>query len=340
VFSTVAVANGLWEVEFFGGGLLASRPTGGTATMPDPGASFTTAQGNPSRLVSSWYFSDGALLLNQDEIALGVPQRITPLDALVGSGFAHRQNGRSLGVRVSRILNPRFTLEGTIEFGPGISLSEGNLAQLKSTAATFVSAWNGLLSTGPFQSASVTSTVTPTATEAGRQALTTGAVNIALRERGLWIPYVTLGAGFALSTGGTPTAQVVGAYRFVFNGTTPISETDSVTLHQAAGNSLVGVLGGGLKYYLSSRWGVRLDARWYLGRNTIDNLLDASPAAAPGSPAGSVASAINPAIQFSNSPSTGIQSSLSGPGLAGVRTFDGGGIQNQLSVSAGIIRRF
>jgi hypothetical protein len=53
-----------------------------------------------------------------------------------------------------------------------------------------------------------------------------------------------------------------------------------------------------------------------------------------------VASKTNPAIQFSNSPSTGILSSLSGPALSGARVFEGSGIQNQLSVTIGLIHPF
>ena len=154
------------------------------------------------------------------------------------------------------------------------------------------------------------------------------------------IPYLTVGAGVKSSGGDTPKTTIVGAYRFVFNGTTPVNETDSVTIRHAAGNSLVGILGGGVKYYLSPRWGVRFDARWYLSRNAIDNLVDANAIVTPGSPAGSVASATSPAIQFGNSPSTGIRSSLSGPALTGFRTFEGGGLQNQLSLTAGLLWRF
>ncbi len=52
-----------WEVEVHGGGMLAANnPTEGAATLPDPGAPFTTQLGAASRRVSSWYFGDGALL--------------------------------------------------------------------------------------------------------------------------------------------------------------------------------------------------------------------------------------------------------------------------------------
>jgi hypothetical protein len=154
------------------------------------------------------------------------------------------------------------------------------------------------------------------------------------------IPYLTVGAGLVSSSDETPATTIAGAYQFVFNGSTPIKETDSVTIRNTTGKALVGILGGGIKYYFSTRWGVRLDARWYISRNAIDNVVDASPAVTPGSPAGSAASFTSPAIQFSNSPSTGIQSTLGGPPLTGFRTFEGGGLQNQLSATAGLLWRF
>src|SRR5687768_10336490 len=65
-------AGARWEVEFHGGGNLLTSPTGGTVSLPGPGAVFTTATANPteSRREPSWYFGDGALLFNQAVEAL------------------------------------------------------------------------------------------------------------------------------------------------------------------------------------------------------------------------------------------------------------------------------
>ena len=63
--SATAQEREKWEVEFHGGGMLVNNPTGGTASLPDPGPAFITELGRPSRRESSWYFGDGALLLNQ-----------------------------------------------------------------------------------------------------------------------------------------------------------------------------------------------------------------------------------------------------------------------------------
>ena len=326
-----------WEVEFHVGGMLASHPTGGTATLPGPGLPFTTANGNPSRLVSSWYLGDGALLLNQVNAALGVPQRITPLDGILTSSIAQRQRGLTLGGRLSRILGPRYTVEVTVDYGPGLGLSSAGQDGIEASRAAFVSAWNGLFSTGPFQILTLTSKASTI--DAGHQLLATGAVNVALRQEGKFVPYVTLGGGLSSIVGGTPTTTLVGEYRSTFNGTTQIAEIDSVTVRHAAGKSMVGVFGGGSRYFVSPRWGVRVDARVYLSSNKVDNVLDVSNAI-PGGGSGSVASATSPAVQFSSSPQTGIQSSLSGPAVNGFRTFAGAGLQSQVSITIGIFRRF
>ena len=64
--------SGKWEIEFHGGGLLPTNPTGGTVSLPGPGEVFTSPSNVPaigpavhsSRRQSSWYFGDGAILFN------------------------------------------------------------------------------------------------------------------------------------------------------------------------------------------------------------------------------------------------------------------------------------
>lgn len=104
--ATPAAAQGQWEVEFHGGGMLSNHPEDGTAALRAAGTSFTTVTGLPSRRESSWYFGDGALLLNQVYTARGVSAKITALDPLLTSAVAQRQNGGSFGFRISRHINP------------------------------------------------------------------------------------------------------------------------------------------------------------------------------------------------------------------------------------------
>ena len=73
---------GKWEIEMHAGVARLGKPTEATTAMPRPGEAFTTRVGRPSRYVPSWYFGDGAELLNQWAAAFtNVPRihRITPL---------------------------------------------------------------------------------------------------------------------------------------------------------------------------------------------------------------------------------------------------------------------
>ena len=56
-----------WEVEVHGGGIRSTTPTDGTGALPAPGPTIpsTFVGGGATRAVSSWYFGDGAALLNQ-----------------------------------------------------------------------------------------------------------------------------------------------------------------------------------------------------------------------------------------------------------------------------------
>src|SRR6266536_1688658 len=58
-----------WEVDVYGGGLLATQPPPSAVKLPDAGQTFTTIVGGRSRAVSSWYFGDGAAELNQINLA-------------------------------------------------------------------------------------------------------------------------------------------------------------------------------------------------------------------------------------------------------------------------------
>src|SRR5262249_22575631 len=93
--SRAASQDRTWEVEVHGGGVFSSTPRGGTTTLPSPGPSGTTPiQGfQPARLVSSWYFGDGALQLNQALASTRLASSVTPLDGVLQSGIAERGGG-------------------------------------------------------------------------------------------------------------------------------------------------------------------------------------------------------------------------------------------------------
>ena len=275
-----------WEVEFHGGGLFTTNPTGGTISLPGPGQPFMTIPATPtaaplpSRYEPSWYFGDGTLLFNQAATALAsLPDQIVPLDPVLAGPLGEHRSGGSAGVRVSRVLTPRVTAELSVDYGfAPLRLTAANSEAIEATRASFTAGWRGVIL---FNRNRVLNSVTSTATLAdgsARQLFTSGAVNINLTTSAAIVPYVTLGAGVASVTGDLPTVTLNGNYQFLLGSGPPVDETDNVTVHDArTRHALAGVLGGGVKYHVSSRWGLRFDARVAVSKATANTDLDAIP---------------------------------------------------------------
>lgn len=346
--SGVAAAQGTadkWEVEVHGGMTQASSPSGGGAKLPDPGAPFRTlgGLGLPSRRVSSWYFGDGAVLLNQVNAAFGIAPRITPLDPVLQSTVV--RTGSSLfGIRVGRRINERFGAEFSFDYSRSqLEMTGTDVSAIEASRVSFISAWNGVIATAPilFQSPVVTSTSTMV-NRAGRQAFTVGALDINLTKAGKLTPFAILGAGVVSHLGDAPSVTIAGRYRFLFGGVIPVEESDTVTVrYSSPRRALAGVFGGGFKYAVSSRSGVRVDVRVHLSNREIDTLLDATPSVSTSIPGGT-SSATTPSLQFASNPpldSFG-PSSLSGPAIAGFKSFAGSGVQSQIGITAGWFWRF
>ena len=168
--------EGKWEIEIHGGGMLANRPTGGTAALPDAGAPFLTTTGRPSRRESSWYFGDGALLLNQLSAAISffpAVERVAPLDTVLTTSAAERQSGGSFGMRVSRLINSRFTAEASVDYSLGrLDMTSASLAGIEASRRSFASTWTAVFGVTPFLTPNVTSVSTIHNSE-GHQLLTT-----------------------------------------------------------------------------------------------------------------------------------------------------------------------
>jgi hypothetical protein len=345
-----AAAQGPWEIELHGGWMQSNHPEDGTAALPAAGTAFTTATGLPSRRESSWYFGDGALLVNQMYAARGVSARITALDPLLTSAAAQRQNGASVGVRVGRHITSRYTAEFSVDYSRAeLTMSDSAQAGIEASRASFLSAFSVPLPAGQVGLAPVL-TATSTATvdqQRGRQVFTTGALNINLKTAGKIIPYVTVGGGVVINSGDTPSATLAGNYRIAgppgsqLAGVVVHNETDTVNVrYSIEPHAFVGVVGGGLTYAVSSHWGVRLDIRAHISRNSISNLVDANPSVATLTPPTVLVIPANPAVQFSSNPSTGAQSSLGGPPLNGFQTFGGSGTHVQINIVPGFFWRF
>jgi len=363
------VNSGKWEIEFHTGGMSPTNPTAGSVSLPGPGQTFSTAAIYPppaapvlvtasSRRESSWYFGDGALLFNQAASALvpgamtlPFPERIAALDPVLARSLGERQRGGSIGARVSRVLTPRLNAELSIDYGLArVQMTQANIDSIEATRASFISAFNGFITSNPGR---VLKGLTSTATleRGGHQLFTSSALMINLRTAGKIIPYATVGASLISTIGKMPSATLKGNYQFFNPSGSPIDETDSVTVRDARGaRTVAGILGSGVRYQVSRRWGIRLDTRISLSKNAARTVVDASPSVVLGQlPAGRLVLNADPTITFSNNwtdPVTALSvtavaaSTLSGPPMNGVRTFSGTGVSSDTSITAGLFWRF
>jgi hypothetical protein len=330
-----------WEIEFHGGGEFSNLPSGGSGgSLPAPGPSFTTTVGTTSRRNSSWYFGDGATLLNQVVAALGATRNIAPLDPVLTSRVVEARNGPSFGFRASGAITPRFSAEFTFDYSlASFQLTRAALDGIEASRASFEPAWNALIATGPFMRPAVTS-VTEIEEGDAKQLFSTGTLNINLKTTGSVIPYAAVGAGLVHNVGSMPGASLRGNYQFQPFGVFTVNETDLVALRSSIDEGFVAVFGGGLKYFVSRRWGVRFDARAYVGSGDTVTLMDASPRpSALTVPSGVTASFTTPSVQFSNNGNLG-PSSLAAPQIRDFETFVSRGRQTRLHVTAGVFVGF
>ena len=326
-------------MEGYGGIVAARTASGGSRTLPAPGPPLVTSNPIfPSHQVPSWFFGDGASLLNGLNGELGAAARIIPLDP----AFAPLGSSRvgAAGIRVRHRLSDRASAEISIDAltRPDDRVSDF-AAAVESSRAGFKTAFGDLFRTGPFSGVVVDATGTSPTPTRRRDTAVTLAVSARFKPWGAFVPYATFGGGVLAGAGTLPSASLEGRYRFSILGEVPIDESDRVSLRYTRRAAFVAVLGGGMQRDLSCRWGFRVDARVLAGPDTTRVLLDATPVSARNGPSGFIESYSNPGVQFSNDPSTGRRSTLSGPALQAFEVF-AGGLQTRTLLTVGIVRRF
>ncbi len=107
-----------WEVAVTFGGVISTNPSSGTFTLPAVDHSLPLATGGSGPRMSSWFFADGAKLLNDVNAQLGIGVRVTPLDDVLGSSMIQTPNTLAVGFRVARVLTSRLTAELTLDYSP------------------------------------------------------------------------------------------------------------------------------------------------------------------------------------------------------------------------------
>jgi len=333
-----------WSIEIYGGAASATEASEGTAGPAFPaGTPFTTASGAPSRIHSSWYFGDGAKLLDQvlGQFAIinGTTfSRLVPLDTAITSASTRRNSGTTFGLRVSRHLTPRLTLEANVERSQGSQVfSDAAHTAFETTRDSFQAAFEGLLATAPITAPSVASTMTVREGSAS-QIRVAAAARWTLISGARASAYATVGGGVLMNGGSDLEAVFNGSYSFRLFGAFPMSETDrTVVTVTGPSSAVLGLVGGGITYDFSPRLGLRAGVRVSLSPNSDVTTVSGSPSVGALTPAAVLPSVTSPAIQFSST--TGVPSSLSGTSTTHT-TFTGSGLNRQVSFTVGIFRRF
>ena len=211
------VGDRKWEIEVSGGGTFSMRPARGTALPIEPDAPFTTVVGEPSRRVRSWFFGDGAALLNEavQGFMYDVPP-IDPLDDVLGTGLVGPQAyGGGTSLSVTRVLNRRFAAEVGVNHStyPRIEVPVETGIRIRESRGSFEPTWSALLPIGPFVEPEVTSADTERDGRL-REVAVTGALQVTFPPVGRAVRYASVGGGYVQVSGELPSSGVVGTYRF------------------------------------------------------------------------------------------------------------------------------
>jgi hypothetical protein len=296
-----------------------------------------------SRAVSSWFFGDGAALLNEvidrfRAVSNIDFERLVPLDDMLTSRAATRTTASAFGVRVGRRLSSRYGLEIGVDWSrTALDFTAAAREAIDVSGFSFDQAFTDIFEVAPVADLSVTSRANYSDATTSQLAVT-AAINIALGRIGAFAPYAVAGGGVRRTSGDAAQVVIRGTYQFRLFNSFPFNESDAVTVRLVDRETTpIGVIGGGVALELSARHALTFDVRAQLGSNRTRTTVSASPSIAPGSPGFVLPSNTNPGIQFSTT--SGIRSSL-GDALPEMTTFSGSGLEARVLVSAGYSFRF
>ena len=326
---SIADSRFKWEVEIHGG-LSRTHQPGGYTLFPSADAyslTGTGAVGYQSNRMSTWYMGDGAELIGastslQDTL---IKPLIEPSDKLYG-------------FRVSRSLNKWLGAELTLDRSGRLEMRSDAAAGIKAADATFTKFWNRLNVPGN----SETSSTYALSSNGGHETFTTGAFVINLPKALGVHPYVTAGAGIVFTEDKSAGAALRGSY-----GGPNALETDSldIRLTRSSNHAFTEMVGFGIKIYLTTHVGLRVDARAYFSKNTMTTMVDAAhtntankawivkATTKTGSPSA-------PDIQLLTGPGFESYSTLSGPTISNLKMFYGYGSKRTIPVTIGLFYRF
>jgi hypothetical protein len=339
-----------FEIEAHVGGVFASNMKTGTDTtslLATPGPSFIAVNGTTSRRVPSFFFGDGALLLNQ---AAGLPAPGIPgaLEATLGRPFFESREGAEIGFRITIPATSRFSAE--VSFDQTRSPIAATSSARQTIIDTQRGSWQALLDAWKSEASGREGSVSFSSNYGaprGKEYHLTGTVVFALTAgEGTVVPYLVGGGGFRAQNPDLPQSSI--SRRLFMRDTDGFSLTpDDVVLITPglSGNSLVGVIGGGVKFHVAASWGLRLDMRAHLVNSATETLVTASTSSGilaptcsgicipPPIPENTYVLGGDPSIQFS------IKQQASTASIREIAAFHGSFVQTHTLVSMGVFFR-
>lgn len=335
-----------WMAEFYGGGVNESRASGGNPIAQfTPGETFLTTAGTASRAHASWRFGDGAVLFN--EVAARFSQitgrpfaTITPLDSVLRSSASKTGMRPAFGVRIGRDLSPGLSFDIMVERSDGgLAPSDEMTAALTAANESFKAAFLDLVGTAPVTALTVTSDVTMPSS-AHSQLRVMGALSKVLARGARWSATGTVGGGLQLRGGSAAEVTVNGRYDFSLFAVSNFFERDEIVIRfEEPPSAALGLLGLSATYDLTPGTGLRLGVRAQFVANKATTTVQTKPfVTTTATTPGVLPTATTPGLQFSNqaTPLSSLRPSMAST----LTTFTGSGMNRQVVVTLGLVRRF
>lgn len=341
-----------WALEVHGGrfgSLLGGSSDGGNTIDAFPaGASFTTAGGQPSRAVSSWFFGDGPVLFDEIRasfaanyaVALG---GISPLDGMLRTPGTSRTPGNAFGARLSRDLTSWLGIELAYDqTSIERALSDTAATAIEASRASYVTAFQSLLATIPQTGGAVTATSSSLDGASKRQMVATASVVVTPVRSARLSLHLLAGGGIVKNESAGGEVRLQSNYRFNLLAQFPFSESETVTIkftEKAQAPAMTA--GAGLTLNLWGPLGLRADARVLATKNTTVTTVSASPTRTVATAAAqqlTFPSLTSPSIQFSSAP--GARTTLSGGAVTDLETYAGRGYEVRPYMTVGLVLRF
>jgi len=315
-----------------------------TQQLPAPGPTFPSASGgtstDTSRLVPSWYFGDGAAILNGAADRARLPH-IVSLDPVLTGAATTTASGTNVGFRIGHSITKRvLVLFSYDQAATELALTSAAQANVMAASTSFQPFWRDFLASRaqPLTNISTNATLAVDKTS-GRERMVAVTADIRVATLGGWTPFVTIGGGIALPLPQVQTdVTLIGNYQAVVasNGAM-LNETDRLRIRYEILPAQFGIAGVGVERGLSAHVGVRAEFRSVLSVNQVRTRIDTAPISGPTPPPfGVIRSGGTPDVQVSTNPS--VPTTLS---LQGVDHFDSFEAKGNLGTfSAGVFLRF